>query len=70
MLKGQRRPLKTEAGIIATACPFCMTMMSDGVKHFERENDIRVLDIVELVEKGTRIKQNDIGRNSATIQRL
>lgn len=49
--------LKTEAGIIATACPFCMTMMSDGVKHFERENDIRVLDIVELVERGTRIKQ-------------
>jgi Fe-S oxidoreductase len=48
--------LKTEAGIIATACPFCMTMMTDGVKHFEKGGDIQVLDIVELIEKGTRGK--------------
>jgi heterodisulfide reductase subunit D len=48
--------LKTEAGIIATACPFCMTMMSDGVKHFDKEGEIQVLDIVELIEKSTRVK--------------
>ncbi len=36
--------------VIATACPFCMTMMTDGVKHFNREQNISVRDIAELVE--------------------
>jgi heterodisulfide reductase subunit D len=35
--------------IIATACPFCMTMMTDGVKHFNKENAVKVKDIAELV---------------------
>ncbi|HET7819201.1 MAG TPA: (Fe-S)-binding protein [Bacteroidia bacterium] len=34
--------------VIATACPFCMTMMTDGVKHFNKEQEIKVLDIAEL----------------------
>lgn len=34
--------------IIATACPFCMTMMSDGVKHFNKEKDVKVMDVAEL----------------------
>jgi Fe-S oxidoreductase len=34
---------------IATGCPFCNTMMTDGVKHFEKEGDIKVLDIAELI---------------------
>ena len=34
---------------IATGCPFCNTMMTDGVKHFEKESDIKVLDIAELI---------------------
>ena len=34
--------------VIATACPFCMTMMTDGVKHFNKEQKIKVLDIAEL----------------------
>lgn len=38
--------------IIATACPFCMTMMGDGVKHFEKEEKVEVLDIAEIVAKG------------------
>ena len=37
------------ATTIAVACPFCMTMMSDGVKHKNRETDIRVTDIAELI---------------------
>jgi Fe-S oxidoreductase len=41
--------LETKAGIIATGCPFCNTMMTDGVKHFEKEEDIKVLDIAELI---------------------
>lgn len=43
--------LETGAGIIASACPFCMTMMTDGVKHFEKEEQVKVLDLAELVEK-------------------
>lgn len=41
--------LKTSPEIIATACPYCMTMMSDGVKVKEKENEIKVLDIAELI---------------------
>ena len=40
--------LAQQTEVIATACPFCMTMMSDGVKHFNKEKDVRVLDIAEL----------------------
>lgn len=46
--------LETGANIIAAACPFCMTMMRDGVKNKERENDVEVMDIAELVEKSTK----------------
>lgn len=35
--------------IIATGCPFCNTMMTDGVKHFEKEQEIKVLDVAELI---------------------
>jgi len=41
--------LKTKAKIIASACPFCMTMLSDGIKNKEREDDVKVLDLVELI---------------------
>jgi len=41
--------IATGADIIATACPFCNTMMTDGVKHGEKEDSIKVLDIAELI---------------------
>jgi heterodisulfide reductase subunit D len=41
--------LETQAEIIATGCPFCNTMMTDGVKNFEKEGDIKVMDIAELI---------------------
>jgi Fe-S oxidoreductase len=41
--------LATKAGIIATACPFCMTMLTDGLKYKNREEEIKDLDIAELV---------------------
>src|ERR1051326_5558528 len=34
--------------VIATACPFCMTMMTDGVKHFNKESEVKVMDVAEL----------------------
>jgi len=41
--------LEVKPDIIATGCPFCNTMMTDGIKIKEKENDIEVLDIVELI---------------------
>jgi Fe-S oxidoreductase len=41
--------LETGASIIASACPFCNTMLTDGVKNKEKEDEVMVLDIAELV---------------------
>jgi heterodisulfide reductase subunit D len=41
--------IATGAGIIAAACPFCNTMMTDGVKNSNKEEDVQVLDIAELI---------------------
>jgi Fe-S oxidoreductase len=41
--------LKTEAKVIATACPFCMTMLTDGLKYKNREEEIKNFDIAELI---------------------
>jgi heterodisulfide reductase subunit D len=41
--------LETRSQIIATGCPFCNTMMTDGVKNFNRENDVKVLDVAEMI---------------------
>jgi heterodisulfide reductase subunit D len=47
--------LKTGASVIATACPFCMTMMTDGLKYKNREEEIKNLDIAELVAQALRL---------------
>jgi len=41
--------LRTGAGTIAVACPFCMTMMSDGIKNKEKEAEVKVKDVAELI---------------------
>jgi heterodisulfide reductase subunit D len=41
--------LETGANVIAAACPFCNTMMTDGVKNSNKEDEVAVLDIAELV---------------------
>ena len=41
--------METKADIIATGCPYCNTMMTDGVKAKEKEDSIQVLDIAELI---------------------
>jgi Fe-S oxidoreductase len=41
--------INTDAKIVAAACPFCNTMLTDGVKAAEKETDVQVLDIAELV---------------------
>jgi Fe-S oxidoreductase len=41
--------LETKSNIVATGCPFCNTMMTDGIKHFNKEEDIVVLDVAEMI---------------------
>ncbi|WP_026714150.1 (Fe-S)-binding protein [Flavobacterium daejeonense] len=41
--------LETSPDIIATGCPFCNTMMTDGIKHKEKEAEVKVMDIAELI---------------------
>lgn len=36
---------------VAVACPFCKTMVTDGVKHFNKDEEIEVLDIAEVVAR-------------------
>ena len=41
--------IDTGAAIIASACPFCNTMLTDGVKHGEKEDTVKVMDVAELI---------------------
>jgi Fe-S oxidoreductase len=41
--------LSLQPNVIAAACPFCNTMLTDGVKNREKEENVRVLDIAELI---------------------
>lgn len=41
--------LEVKPDIVAVGCPFCMTMMTDGVKNKEKEDSIKVYDLAELV---------------------
>ncbi|MBI2967166.1 MAG: (Fe-S)-binding protein [Bacteroidetes bacterium] len=40
--------LAVKPDVITVGCPYCMTMMSDGLKHFNREENVRVFDIAEM----------------------
>ncbi|MBU6261848.1 MAG: (Fe-S)-binding protein [Bacteroidetes bacterium] len=48
-LERAEEAVATGAQIIAAACPFCNTMMTDGIKNKEKENEMAVLDIAELI---------------------
>ncbi len=41
--------IETGASFIASACPFCHTMLTDGVKNREKENEVEVLDVAEMI---------------------
>ena len=41
--------LATGASVIAAACPFCNTMLTDGVKTAEKEDAVRVMDVAEII---------------------
>jgi len=41
--------MEVKPDVVAVGCPFCMTMMTDGVKHVEQEDSIKVYDLAELI---------------------
>ncbi len=43
--------IRTGADIICTACPFCMVMMTDGIKYKNKEEEMKNYDLAELVSK-------------------
>jgi len=44
--------IETGAKVIAANCPFCITMLEDGLKAHEKEDEIKVMDIAEILAKG------------------
>lgn len=44
-----KEAVETGAAVIAANCPFCMTMLTDGVKEQGKEDSVKVLDIAELI---------------------
>ena len=48
-IKRTEQALEANTEIIAAACPFCNTMLSDGIKNKEMENKVALMDIAELI---------------------
>src|SRR3989454_2587217 len=46
--------LATNPEVIAVSCPFCMTMLSDGIKAKDLEDRVQTLDVMEIVDRVTR----------------
>ena len=47
--------LETTPDIIATGCPYCNTMMTDGIKFKEKETTVVVKDIAELIAEANNL---------------
>ena len=52
-IKRTEEALETKSEIIAAGCPFCNTMLTDGIKNKEMEDKVHVYDIAELFDKST-----------------
>jgi heterodisulfide reductase subunit D len=50
-LERSAEAIETGAEIVAAACPFCNTMLTDGVKAAEKEDSVKVLDVAEIVAR-------------------
>lgn len=47
--------LDTQAEIIAAACPFCNTMMTDGIKNKKQEDEVKIMDVAELIANANNL---------------
>ena len=52
-IKRTEEAIETKSNIIAAACPFCNTMLTDGIKSHENHKEVQVKDISELIDKVT-----------------
>ena len=41
--------METKANIVVAGCPFCNTMLTDGIKNREKEEEVQVLDLAEMI---------------------
>jgi Fe-S oxidoreductase len=48
-VKRTKQLLATGADTLASACPFCMTMLTDGLKAESKDEEVKTLDVVELL---------------------
>ena len=46
--------LGTDASVVSTACPYCMIMIDDAVRDRQREDDVRVMDVAQILEESMR----------------
>ena len=46
--------LQTDPEVIAVSCPYCMTMLGDGIKAKQLEEKVQTLDVMEVVDAVTR----------------
>jgi Fe-S oxidoreductase len=53
-LERSAEAIGTGAEIVAAACPFCNTMLTDGVKAAEKEDSVKVMDVAELIAQSLR----------------
>jgi Fe-S oxidoreductase/nitrate reductase gamma subunit len=51
-----REALETGAEVLAVGCPFCMTMMEDGVNARKGDREMKVMDVAELLWEASRPK--------------
>jgi Fe-S oxidoreductase len=59
--------LETQAGVVAAACPFCMTMLRDGIKHHNKEQEVQVQKNLELAKQVSNIPLPELmGQDTAT----
>ena len=52
-IKRTEQALDTKPEIIASGCPFCNTMLTDGIKIKKKEEEVKVLDIAELINQAS-----------------
>jgi len=52
-IKRTKQAINTNAKIIAAGCPFCNTMLSDGIKSESENMDVKVMDISEIIDDST-----------------
>jgi len=47
--------LESKADIVATSCPFCMTMLTDGIKYKDKQEEVKNYDIAELIAENLKL---------------